>query len=199
MPNEQSTTASTNGRDYAREARVLTEMLSALQDFSPEGREHILKTIAAFYGVPPAAGPFRSDRPNVSSSVAAFSEDRSPTPKQFMQDKRPVTDIERAAALAYYLTHYRNQPHFKTLDLSQLNTEAAQIKLSNPSKAIDNAIRAGLISQASKGMRQLSAVGELYVEALPDREAAREAIKHVRHRRKSRRAGQHTVTGTESE
>jgi hypothetical protein len=116
-----------------------------------------------------------------------------------MMDKRPVTDIERVSALAYYLTHYRGQAFFKTLDISQLNTEAAQIKLSNPSVALDNAIRAGLISQATKGTRQLSASGELYVQALPDREAAREAIKHVRPRRKARRSVGRSKNGSEGD
>jgi hypothetical protein len=186
------------GRDFGREARILSDMLSALQELSSEGREHILKTVATFFGVSIGSGTPRTDRSTVATSVAAFSEDRSPTPKQFMLEKRPFTDVERVTALAYYLTHYRNQPHFRTLDLSQLNTEAAQIKLSNPSKAVDNAVRAGLISQATKGARQLSAAGELYVQALPDRDAARESIKHVRPRRR-RRSGPQVGASSESD
>jgi len=46
------------------------------------------------------------------------------SPKDFLLEKQPRTDVERIACLAYYLTHYRATPHFKTIDLSILNTEA---------------------------------------------------------------------------
>jgi hypothetical protein len=124
---------------------------------------------------------------NVSPS-APFSEDRTPTPKDFLREKVPKTDVERIACLAYYLTHYRDTPHFKTIDLSKLNTEAAQIKLSNPAKAVENATRAGLLVQAVKGAKQLSTYGETYVQALPDRDAARQSIAQARPRRKKARS-----------
>ena len=41
-------------------------------------------------------------------------------------------------------------------------------------------------SPAEKGQKQLSAVGERYVMALPDREAAQAAVAGLRRRRKSR-------------
>jgi hypothetical protein len=122
-------------------------------------------------------------------SAGSFSEDRTQSAKEFLRDKRPSTDVDRVACLAYYLTHYRDTPHFKTLDISTLNTEAAQPKLTNASMAVDNATKAGLLVQALKGAKQLSAAGETYVQHLPDREAARENLKAVAVRRKSRRIG----------
>ena len=91
--------------------------------------------------------------------------------------------MERVACLAYYLARYRNAHRFKTTDISKLNTEAAQIKLSNASNAISNGVRDGYLASAEKGLKQLSAEGEKYVEALPDREAA----KNLKPRGKSRR------------
>ena len=85
--------------------------------------------------------------------------------------------------LAYYLTHYRDTPHFKTVDISALNTEGAQPKFSNASVAIDNATRDGYLVTATKGTKQISSAGEKYVELLPDREAAREAMRTFRTRR----------------
>ena len=88
------------------------------------------------------------------------------------------------ACLAYYLTHYRNAKHFKTLSLSKLNTEAAQRKFANPSQVAANAIKANLIVPApQKGFRQLSAMGEQYVEALPDHEQARAVQRKFRPKR----------------
>jgi hypothetical protein len=89
--------------------------------------------------------------------------------------------------LAYYLTHYRDQPHFKTLDISKLNTEAAQIKFSNPALSVNNAAITGYLAQASKGNKQISAAGEVFVAALPDREAAQAAMAKARPKRKSKR------------
>jgi hypothetical protein len=76
---------------------------------------------------------------------------------------------------------------FNTLDISKLNTEAAQVKFSNPSVAVNNAALAGFLVQAGKGDKQISSIGELYVQALPDRDAAKAAIAHARPRRRSRR------------
>lgn len=109
-----------------------------------------------------------------------FSEDRTISAKQFILEKNPSTDVERVACLAYYLTYYRNQPHFKTLDISMLNTEAAQRKFSNAAISVDNATTRGYLVAVGKGMKQLSAVGELYVQALPDKIAAQEVMSKMR-------------------
>jgi hypothetical protein len=118
-----------------------------------------------------------------------FSQDRSSSPKDFLLDKQPHSDIERVACLAYYLTHYRSTPAFKTVDLSKINTEAAQRKFSNASVAVRNAGNAGLLVPAGKGgMKQLSAAREQYVLNLPDREAAAAAKNRALPKRRKNRA-----------
>ena len=110
-------------------------------------------------------------------------------PKEFVLQKQPRTDVERVACLAFYLTHYRNMPHFKTIDISKLNTEAAQSKMSNAAVAVDNATKTGYLAPATKGTKQISAPGEVFVQALPDREAAKAAMDRIRPRkRKSRKS-----------
>jgi hypothetical protein len=117
----------------------------------------------------------------------SFSEDRAPSPKDFLFQKQPKTDIERIACLAFYLTHFRDMPHFKTLDLAKLNTEAAQVKFSNAAYAADNATKAGYLAAAARAQKQITAWGEQFVTALPDREAALKAISQARARRSARR------------
>ena len=124
-----------------------------------------------------AQDTFRHASSETVSREPRFSRAEELTPKDFLFQKQPNTDIERIACLAYYLTHYRDTPHFKTTDVSKLNTEAAQIKLSNPSYSVNNATRAGMLAAATKGLKQLSAQGEKYVEVLPDRDAARGLLK----------------------
>ena len=181
---------------------------TAMMPLSAEARTRLVRTVSTFFDIPlggpgqASAGFGSSAGLSANSHVPAgtskqshesgqsrfsvpgfFSEDRTITPKQFLFEKQPQTDIDRVACLAYYLTHYREMPHFKTLDLSKLNTDAAQIKLSNPTVAVDNAAQAGLLVQSGQGRKQISAIGELYVQALPDRGAAKEALAKGRPRR----------------
>jgi hypothetical protein len=114
---------------------------------------------------------------------------RTQTIKQFIATKRPDTQYERVACLAYYLTHHENTPEFKTVAITKANTSAAQPKLSNPSQIVNDATKTyGFLSAASKGMKQISVLGEAVVEALPDREAVKTAIANNRPRKKGKRA-----------
>jgi len=106
------------------------------------------------------------------------------TPKEFLLQKKPKTDVERIACLAYYLTHYRSAPHFKTAELAALNTEAAQPRFSNAAYAVSNATNCGYLVPATKGSKQISAQGEQFVLALPDRVAAKSAMTSRRARAK---------------
>jgi hypothetical protein len=166
------------------ELSAFTKVAAAIQDLDPSVRPRFFRTLATFFGLEsevPVSRPTTTSR--ASNQSSSFSEDRSLGPKEFMRAKIPQTDIERVISLAYYLTHYRGTPHFKTLDLSKLNTEAAQIKFSNAAQAVDNATKAGLLVPATKGQKQISALGELYVQALPDRQAARDAVSQARPKR----------------
>ena len=100
----------------------------------------------------------------------------SNTPKPFMTGKRPTTDMEKVTCLAYYLTHHRGTNVFKTKDLSDLNIEAAQQKLSNPSATARNAVNHGLLTLAGGGRKQITPRGEAVVEALPDRDKVKAAM-----------------------
>jgi hypothetical protein len=119
------------------------------------------------------------------------------TVKRFMQEKAPQTDVERITALAYYLTHYRGVPHFKTADLSALNIEAAQPKFSNAANAASNAQKSsGFLADAGKGLRQITSKGEEAVEALPDREALKlVASKYAARRRRTSAKGARAQSG----
>ncbi len=109
-----------------------------------------------------------------------------------MHDKAPQTDVERVACLAYYLSHYRSTPHVKTKDITALNTESAHKPFSNTALAVDNATKTGYLVPSVKGSKQVSAYGERFVEALPDREAAKEIMSIARAGRRGK-PGKKTV------
>ncbi len=113
------------------ELSTLTSILAQLSRFDPVTRERIIHTITAFHGITSrgatsASSPQSGTASGGHTPVGTFSEDRSISPKQFMFEKQPRTDVEKVACLAYYLTHYRDLQYFKTLDISKLNTEASQ-------------------------------------------------------------------------
>ena len=173
-----------------RELEILNRILAHLQELDPEGRLRILQTVSTYNQFSPTVQPRPSIGAPEDSRPGAFSEDRSISPKNFIMQKQPQTAVERVACLAYYLTHYRDTPYFKTLDISKLNTEAAQPKFSNAALAVDNAAKTGYLVPATKGNKQLSAPGELFVLKLPDREAASAAMATTRSRRKARKPNQ---------
>jgi hypothetical protein len=196
----------TNPDEFKAFTRVLTQVLELVQQLNSEYRNRLFRALEATFDmqatVPtnvtarPPAGSLNvsGGPPRAFANSSHFSEDRSLSPKQFMFEKRPQTDVERMACLAYYLTHYRDTPHFKTLELSKLNTEAAQVKFSNAAKAVDNATRSHLLVPVGQAKKQLSVVGELYVQALPDRTAAREALASAAGRQRRRNKARSSST-----
>lgn len=181
------------GENETADLQVLTEVLTALKKLDHEGQERLIQTVCTFLKLTPALKQPESYTPNSSSTPTfsrpgSFSEDRSMSAKDFMMDKQPRTDVERVACLAYYLTHYADTPHFQTVDISKLNTEAAQIKFSNAAFSVNNAVQSGYLVPAPNGKKQLSAAGERFVQALPDRDAARKVMDNVRPRRSTRKS-----------
>lgn len=172
---------------------LLKRIVDCLRPLDEEGKIRLLKSAITFLRLDTAFGsrsglvfPSASPTSAVPPPQPGFSERTEMTPKQFVLEKQPKNDIERVACLAYYLTHYRGTPEFKALDISQLNTEAAQPKFSNVSVPVDNARQRGFIVLASGGKKQLGALGEQFVHALPDRDAATKVLERVR-MRKSRK------------
>lgn len=168
------------------EAAVLQRMISDLSPLSRDAQQRLINTVCTFLGLAgPAAietmsaNPARHHRTDRTSSFQ-FSEEETPSVKQFIHDKSPQTDVERVACLAYYLAHYRSTPHFKTKDITALNTESAHRLFSNTAFAVENATKTGYLVPSIKGSKQISAAGERFVEALPDRETAREIMERAR-------------------
>ena len=171
---------------------ALTTILSVLKDLDADSQRRTIQAVVTFLDIPWPTNQKNSTQEilqpsDISKNEVSFSENRSISAKDFIRDKAPRTDIERVACLAYYLTHYRDILHFKTIDLSSLNTEAAQPKLSNATYAVDNATKAGILVPAVKGAKQLSAAGEYFVQALPDRDAAKASLSNMRPKRRTKK------------
>jgi hypothetical protein len=167
---------------------ALNETVAIFRRLDDTARATLLRTLSTLLGINVLPESARGPRTvSFSEPTERFSKEQSLSPKEFLVKKQPRSDVERVACLGYYLGHYRDQPHFKTLDISKLNTEAAQSKLSNAAYAVNNATKYGYLAPAVKGSKQLSAGGEMFVEALPDRDAAAAALAHSRPKRGAKR------------
>jgi hypothetical protein len=107
---------------------------------------------------------------------AGAAGEQGGNPKNFMSQKRPATDIERVTCLAWFLTNERNTPAFKTKDLTEINRDAAQPRFSNLSATARNAVSEGYLAPAGGGQKQITARGDAFVVALPDRDKVRAAL-----------------------
>lgn len=180
--------------DAVKQLEAMKSSLTALEPLDEEARNRALVWLAETLGV----GGVLSASSESSSKLfgkhqgdsAGTGDVTTMTPKQFMAAKKPTTDVERIAALAYYLTYARETLHFKTGDLTALNTEAAGLRFGNASQAANNAMNQnGYVAQAGKGNRQITPRGEAVVEALPDREAVAAALaEHPKRARRAKRA-----------
>jgi hypothetical protein len=172
------------------DSEAWSSIVGVLKQLDADAQKRVLQSVQTFLGLSTLERAPLSGNGALTFSQApydqSFSRDRSVSPKEFVRDKNPLTDVERVTCLAYYLTHYRDTPHFKTLDISTLNTEAAQPKFSNTAVAVDNSRKLGYLVPATKGNKQITALGEKFVELLPDREAAREAVRNFRPRKRSK-------------
>lgn len=170
---------------------ALSRVISMLQNLDPGARRRVLQSVLSFFDVEGlalrqsgATGTTYEPPARTKSPPVNYSEDLSISSKEFLLEKQPQTDVERMACLAFYLTHFRNTRYFKTLELSKLNTEAAQPKFSNAATTSNNALKMHYLAPATKGQRQISAAGEQFVRALPDRESAKIAMARYRPRKR---------------
>ncbi|MCX5852913.1 MAG: hypothetical protein NT072_12825 [Deltaproteobacteria bacterium] len=195
---EQSNLSEVDNKIW-EEQQVLSKVIDALLKLDVEARYKILRTLMTFFEVDvqqdKSSAFIRSDRPNTRQTLRehSFTNHVKISPKEFIMEKEPETDVERVVCLSYYLAHYRDVRHFKTSDISNINTEAAQRKFANTAYVVNNATQSGYLAQAPGNSKQLSAMGEQYVEALPDRALA----KSVALKSRSRRAKKKRVIGTD--
>ena len=167
------------------------ELAGVLLPLKQELRERAHAMVGAFLGLTTPNTGFADAgvaRPagHRSPPPVEIASREPPSPKDFLFQKQPTTDVERVACLAFYLTHHRSTKHFKTVDISKLNTEAAQRKFANAAWSVNNAMQGGFLAPVAKGMKQLTAEGERFVDALPDRAAAKAAFRKRKVRRQRR-------------
>lgn len=169
---------------FTTEIAALSKVLEALAGLDEADQAWVLQTAASRLAVPDVViggGAQAGVIPPVQPPPHGATIDDL---KRFMRAKSPQTDVQRVACLAYFLTKSRKQPHFKSTELTALNTEAAEARM-NMSRAVNNATNQNrYLAPAGGGKKQITKVGEDVVDALPDQEKAKLAEQKTKLRRK---------------
>jgi hypothetical protein len=173
-----------------RELKAMQTTLAALQSLDVEERRRVIDWLAAKVGL---EAPVPLSRRDSGGGADGGSEKRGDI-KQFLKQKRPTDDVARATTLAYFLTHRKSQPTYKTADLSKARVDAALTDF-NMSRAVSNAQRAGYLTTAGKkGMYQVTSRGEALVDAMPDAEAVKKVRSEGPKRRRKPRGKKRGTT-----
>lgn len=167
------TTAKT---DFKKELEALGTVLQAVGALESAGQTFVLRTAIDRLGISDmqltaAGGTPLSATGNVGGAGSGAGAGSNPPrdPKTFLKEKKPVSEVQRVAVLAYYLDRYKDTKEFKTPDLVALNQDAGGLRIGNPARAVDNATRrSNYLVSVKGGRKKISAHGEDVVEALPD-------------------------------
>ncbi len=163
--------------------QILDDSLVGLE---PDARKRVLTWAYAKYGQQHFGGASDIER---GSGNLLLPEGSLGHIKDFVVRKQPTTLYERVACLAYYLEKAKGTTAFNAKDIVQANTDARQGKIDNATSVLNDATRQyGFLPPAGSGKKTLTARGEAVVEALPDREKVKAALKKQRPRvRKAKR------------
>ncbi len=184
--------------DGLTELTAMQSAYKALEPLEPDQRVRAISWLIGTLNVEAEIGPARSAMNGgaLGGGDPAAGVTTLGKPKDFILSKKPHTNVERMACLAYYLTNARGKATFKSADLVALNTEAAGPKIANPARDFDNADRSsGYLVTAGAGSKQISPRGEALVEGLPDRAAVQQAMDE--HPFKQRRKPTKKATGSD--
>jgi len=179
--------AATKGKQAdsaTKETRAMDTTFTALVDLQADEQERVLAWLAQRLKIAaPTVGTGGGGAGTGAGAGAGTAVKIAGTPgttahaRSFMTHKKPGSQQERVACLAFYLSFHKDMPEFKTRDITKMNSDAGQANLSNAAVFMKNAVAAQYLSSAGKGMRQLTPRGEALVNALPDRTAVTEALK----------------------
>ncbi|MGI8743941.1 MAG: hypothetical protein ACR2NN_15465 [Bryobacteraceae bacterium] len=175
---------------FSEELTALGAVLGALEPLDEAKRLFVLRTVVDRLALKEtftsSTLELGADQKKTSRTHAEGVGQGEATPKDFMRSKQPKTDVQRIACLADYLARARETSQFKTLDLTKLNTEAAGARFSNAAVAVSNATSAGLLTAAGGEKKQITALGEDVVKALPDQQKVKLVIQITKKPRKKR-------------
>lgn len=174
---------------------VTSEVYGLLSDLEDDDRTKILNSVHQLFGTsaPPASNGL--DLPEDRTVGSGGS-----TPQKFFAAKKPANKGEMLAVAAQYRKQHDGKDQHSKDDFAEFFKAARQnFDSRNFSRDIKNAqIQAGFFNTGGpRGQYQLAYYGQQYVDALPDREAAKK-LKRPNRKKKTTKVAKKSGTRKKS-
>ena len=170
-------------------------IVTALEGFAAEDQERILRWVrektklpipAAMSARPQTQAPQQPVIPTPASTPTGVGPASLRDLKSFVSDKKPKSDVQFAATVAYYYrfeaTIEKRKEELNSEDLQEACRLASRERLKNPGQTLRNAHQQGLLDKGSQaGSFAINSVGEnLVAMTLPtDRKVRAQAKKGI--------------------
>jgi hypothetical protein len=159
-------------------AQVSAKLFDLLKHLEPTERQRVVAATMMLFGeAAPSPGTIAGATPNRAAGSAQATGGGGQTPKSFLDAKDPQNKSEALAVAARFRELVENSESHTKDQLREVFAAARRnFDSSNYSKDIRNARnQSGYFNKSTaKGSETLSYYGQNYVDALPDREAAKD-------------------------
>jgi hypothetical protein len=149
-------------------------VVEAIKDFKSDEQQRIFRWVAEKLGLPQPFGPSVHTPPAAPAAAGATPpvapHHQPPAPagidiKSFIANKKPRSDVQFAAAVAYYYRFEAPQAERKDAinkdDLQEAARKANRDRFANPLKTLQNAHQLGMLDKGSeKATFTINSVGE---------------------------------------
>jgi hypothetical protein len=156
-------------------------IIASLEPFEANDQERILRWVREKLGLVATSTVQASDRPSSPTDrgeefqrAASNISERQADIRTFIDMKKPQSDIQFAAAVAYYYRFEAPEQQRKTVikaaDLQEACRQTGRMRFKNPATTLNNALKLGYLDKGGeRGTFVVNTVGEnLVAMALPE-------------------------------
>lgn len=144
---------------------ILRNIVEQLKGLPAEDQERVIKWACEKLGISEPSAPVA--RPTApGTSVAALAPQQSVATstniKSFVEEKSPQSDMHFAVVVTYFYRFLapEKKEAITSEDLQEATRLAGRARLTLPSKTLSNAVFAGLLDSAGRGLWKINTVGE---------------------------------------
>ena len=144
---------------------ILRNIIEQLKGLPAEDQERVIKWACEKLGISeisaPAPRPSAPSTPIVAQALQP-SGATSTNIKSFVEEKNPQSDMHFAVVVTYFYRFLalEKKEAITSEDLQEATRLAGRARLALPSKTLSNAVFAGLLDSAGRGLWKINTVGE---------------------------------------
>lgn len=144
---------------------ILRNIVEQLKDLSAEDQERVIKWACEKLGIKePTAPATHPVIPGAPVAVSASQQLMATTTniRSFIEEKNPQSDMHFAVVVTYFYRFLapEKKEAIDSDDLQEATRLADRARLTKPSKTLSNAVFAGLLDSAGRGLWKINTVGE---------------------------------------